>query len=55
MSERGLANAIQFYFFNLTSPLGATIVVFNPFGLKKTKMTNFHPLEVVGRGSETQL
>ena len=25
------------------------------FGLRKTNMSNFHPLEVVGRGSETQL
>ena len=25
------------------------------FGRKLTDMANFHPLEVVGRGSETQL
>ena len=25
------------------------------FSQIQTKMTNFHPLEVVGRGSETQL
>ena len=25
------------------------------FGLKETYMLTFHPLEVVGRGSETQL